>query len=973
MGPSSLVSPPTSCPTVAQAQNTVDSLLPQLFGPGGGRRGKAQGYDNNIQQARRNGNTQLEQTYDDSLVNFTLQTYYAGNLIGGQSTATQDRVLTFIYTLYCASGISPIPDLSGIFGATNTVLIRYGTPTTVVSADTAAVQVPQHAVPNTIFGTFVSVFRTDTPLPTSLDWYGIGGYRQGAFEFVANPAVTFDQPVLTGVCISYDPAVVTSPGDLRLAHAVDPTYVVPPSLQGSNYVVTTAGGRIEIGARVATDPLGLACSPLSFTAGTAFGRLLQQFARLVLPNSLLAAATGGSTGSQVVKFSPFAAVDTKLVTSFTQPTSPVYIPAGSDHTTATVTVTTRTRRNTAVDNIPVTFTPSAAYAPSVTATDLTGTVSSAWTLTSGSNSGTGTPAMSPLSFSPSSASFSVNAVQLSTLSVTTTSLPTGQQGTAYSTSLVAAGGDGTTYAWSLASGTLPAGITLSSGGSLGGTPTGYGVFNFTVQVASGPLTATQALALTIQPPPVVISTTSPLPGGQVNSAYTQSLAATGGTGTYAWTVGAGSTLPAGLSLSTGGALTGTPTAYGAFNFTVRATSGLAGNQVFAEKAFALTIQPAPVLITTTSPLTGGQVTTAYSQAFAATGGTGSYAWTLASGSSLPSGLSLSTSGLLNGTPTAYGSFNFTIRATSGPAGNQVFTEKAFALTIQPAPVVITTTSPLPGGQLTTAYGQTFAATGGTGSFVWALATGSSLPGGLSLSGGGVLSGTPTAYGAFNFTLRATSGPAGNEVFTEKAFALDIQPAPVAITTSSSLPSGTIGAAYSTSFAATGGLGSYTWSLASGSTLPPGLSLSTGGVLSGTPTALGPYGFTIQASSGTQSGSRAFSLSIINPTAITLTFDPAPSKSLCYAVGVPMTPGIRVKVTDQAGNLLTGVPVSVVAVTNNGSKVEVTPASVLSGAGYATFGGPTINKTGGYALVASTGTPWPAATLTSAKFTISPGC
>ena len=77
----------------------------------------------------------------------------------------------------------------------------------------------------------------------------------------------------------------------------------------------------------------------------------------------------------------------------------------------------------------------------------------------------------------------------------------------------------------------------------------------------------------------------------------------------------------------------------------------------------------------------------------------------------------------------------------------------------------------------------------------------------------------------------------------------------------------------------------------------------------------------------------------------------------------MTPGIRVKVTDQSGNLLSGVTVSMVGVTNNGAKVTVSPSSVVSANGYAVFGGPTINKTGGYALVASTTSPF-AATITS---------
>ena len=77
----SLVPPPTQCLSVAESQKAVNSLLPQIFGPGQGRRGKAQGYSNNIEQARKLGNTQLELAYVDSLINFTLQNYFDGNLI----------------------------------------------------------------------------------------------------------------------------------------------------------------------------------------------------------------------------------------------------------------------------------------------------------------------------------------------------------------------------------------------------------------------------------------------------------------------------------------------------------------------------------------------------------------------------------------------------------------------------------------------------------------------------------------------------------------------------------------------------------------------------------------------------------------------------------------------------------------------------------------------------------------------------
>ena len=112
---------------------------------------------------------------------------------------------------------------------------------------------------------------------------------------------------------------------------------------------------------------------------------------------------------------------------------------------------------------------------------------------------------------------------------------------------------------------------LSSSGSLTGTPTAGGTFNFTVtatdsSTGTGPYTGSRAYTLTINAPTITVNPAS-LPAGTVGSAYSQSITATGGTAPHTFAVTAG-TLPAGLSLSSSGSLTGTPTAGGTFNFTV---------------------------------------------------------------------------------------------------------------------------------------------------------------------------------------------------------------------------------------------------------------------------------------------------------------------------------------------------------------------------------------------------------------------
>lgn len=152
------------------------------------------------------------------------------------------------------------------------------------------------------------------------------------------------------------------------------------------------------------------------------------------------------------------------------------------------------------------------------------------------------------------------------LAITTTSLPQGQTSTAYSTSLSATGGT-SPYSWTVKSGKLPAGLSLSSSGAISGTPTAAGSFSFAVQVsdnASMPQSTSTNLSIAISGGTLQITTTT-APTGTVGTAYNFQLAATGGVPPYTWALGMNSSLPAGLSLSSAGVVSGTPTAAGAFN------------------------------------------------------------------------------------------------------------------------------------------------------------------------------------------------------------------------------------------------------------------------------------------------------------------------------------------------------------------------------------------------------------------------
>src|SRR6185503_9942198 len=261
----------------------------------------------------------------------------------------------------------------------------------------------------------------------------------------------------------------------------------------------------------------------------------------------------------------------------------------------------------------------------------------------------------------------------------------------------------------------------------------------------------------------------------VATAYSQSLAATGGTLPYGWTLLSG-TLPDGLTLSSTGTISGTPTTAGTANFTLRATDASIPTPQTADKALSIVINPAALAVTTTT-LPAGTVATAYSQSLAATGGTLPYGWTLLSGT-LPDGLTLSSTGTINGTPTTAGTANFTVRATDASTPMPQTADKALSIVINAAALAVTTTT-LPAGTVATAYSQSLAATGGTLPYVWTLLSGT-LPDGLTLSSTGTINGTPTTAGTANFTVRATDASTPMPQTADKALSIVINAAALAV-------------------------------------------------------------------------------------------------------------------------------------------------------------------------------------------------
>lgn len=223
------------------------------------------------------------------------------------------------------------------------------------------------------------------------------------------------------------------------------------------------------------------------------------------------------------------------------------------------------------------------------------------------------------------------------------------------------------------------------------------------------------------------------------------------------------------------------------------------------------------------------------------------------GGSLPDGIVMSQNGttaFFTGIPTTAGASTFTLRAT---AANGVSATRAYTITV----VGITTTSPLPNMTVGEAYSETLTAVGITGTVIWGIASGS-LPDGLTLDPEtGTISGTPTDSDAAAFTVFVQN----SERQCTKAFTLET--GDCLITTTSPLPSGTVGVPYSDTLVATGITGPLTWSIIFGS-LPTGLSLNAAtGEISGTPTTVEFAFFDVQVTNGSTSCEKSFEM-VVDP-------------------------------------------------------------------------------------------------------------
>lgn len=487
---------------------------------------------------------------------------------------------------------------------------------------------------------------------------------------------------------------------------------------------------------------------------------------------------------------------------------------------------------------------------------------------------------------PQQASRNLSVVVIAELVLTTSSLPGGVLGQAYSIALSADGGT-TPYTWQQTVGTLPPGLTLDpASGVLSGLPSATGTYAFRVEVSdvtSPAQTAVVDLQIIITDPLVI--TTSGFNTAITGTFFSATMAAVGGTGPYRWTLSSGA-LPPGLTINAlNGIISGQPTTAGNYGFTVRATDSSVPAQTTTAN---LSIRVTPPLVVTSLNLARGTVGLPYSVQLTASGGAPAYTWAVTG--SLPDGLSLNpSSGVISGTPTGAATTSFTVEVSdlSTPSQNA---SAMISIVISPPGSLVITTASLPDGVNQRSYSATLTAGGGSTPFVWSIQSGS-LPAGVSLDPAtGVISGTFIRPGSYTFVVRVADNSSPQQSATRS---LGITVAALLGITSTGLPGGILGQGYSSALTGAGGLRLYTWSLSSGA-LPPGLTLDpSSGAITGVPSAIGAHDFVVllaDASLPQQQATRMFRINIARPLSVTTTMLPNGALGAAYSATVQATGG-----------------------------------------------------------------------------------
>jgi hypothetical protein len=492
------------------------------------------------------------------------------------------------------------------------------------------------------------------------------------------------------------------------------------------------------------------------------------------------------------------------------------------------------------------------------------------------------------------------------VTVNPATLPDVLAGDAYNQTLTATGGTAP-YTFSLATGTLPPGITIGSAGVLSGTSFSPGSYTFTIQAvdstASAPQSGTRTYSIR------VITFSCPDPAARIGDAYSDFVFTNPTAANYAITAG---TLPPGLSFNTtSGSLTGTPTAIGTYNFTLQA------NYISPTSSFSSScnIYVAP-RFESFAPRVTGRLGVPYRSSVSIFSHIPAASFSLASGS-LPPGLSLeSSTGIVSGIPTAAGTYSAQVNIAD--SAGSVVTGSTFIRILARAESPVELRCPMPVGVGNQAYLSALSVNASVSSFaissgslpaglslnplngvisgVGGIASGGTFTAGANLSGGGSISGLCS----INFSEGSITGPA--------AFCPDQKDLYVGESYLSPLPIFGNRKPFATQLYQT--------------SLPPGLTLSTTGVISGTPTAAGNFSFYYLAQNNSGSSTLSplctLNVTLAPPLSITTTNIPNGQIGVPYSTqiqtlgGVPpisfaASSGLPPGITLSSSGLLSGSP------------------------------------------------------------------
>ena len=514
-------------------------------------------------------------------------------------------------------------------------------------------------------------------------------------------------------------------------------------------------------------------------------------------------------------------------------------------------------------------------------------------------------------------------------------LPDGVVGVGYSGTVGTSNGT-SPITLSVASGTIPPGLSFLSSGLLTGVPTTIGTYTFTIQAtdAAG-ATDTRVFTVKISPAPLTINGGTANPSGPAGTPLNINFGCAGGVVPYTYSVTGA--LPAGVTFANC-ILSGTPTVPGVYLIHITLTDST-GVSVTKDVTITVTIAP---LTLAGGALPDGQVGVRYAASVRATGGFGTI--TYSAGAGLPDGLSMANTGDITGTPTKDGQFSFQVTATgqsppttAGAAAPPSVTA-TFTIRILPATLAFGPAN-LPDGQVGVAYTGSLSATGGVTPYAFTI---SGLPGGLSGNASGAITGTPTTAGTFTITAGVTDAREGS---ARQTYSIRIAPPALTFVTASA-PNGTVGSAYSAAFNVTGGTGGYVFRV---SGQPANFAMSANGVLSGNPGTPGTFTITVtvtDSSGATASKQYTFSIGLpsvppLNFGGISTTITPLQQQrvSVSLASAFPVDVQVTLTISEQADS---GPPDPAVVFAGGGNTTTITvPAGSLSGATDAAFQSGTV--------------------------------